>query len=79
MTRRQHDRLYGQRPRLVPPPSQGDNTAPPDGQGEFPPELCTAPPGFRIEVMVQMHTRFTNGDSLRLRWPMLVPIEEGLQ
>jgi hypothetical protein len=40
-------------------------------EGEFPPEFSTAPPGFRIEVMVEMHTRFTNGDSLRTRYLML--------
>jgi hypothetical protein len=49
-------------------------------EGEFPPEISTAvPPGYRLEVLVQMQVRFTNGDSLRLRWPLLVSIEEGLQ
>jgi hypothetical protein len=48
-------------------------------EGEFPPSLCVAPPGYRIEVLVQMAVEFSNGDSLRLRWPMLVPIEESLQ
>jgi hypothetical protein len=38
-----------------------------------------APPGYRIEVLVEMRAQFTNGDSLRLRWPQLVPIEEGMQ
>jgi hypothetical protein len=48
-------------------------------KGEFPSALCVAPPGFRIEVLVQIVADFTNGDSIRLRWPMLVPVEEGLQ
>jgi hypothetical protein len=49
-------------------------------EGEFPPELLAdVPDGYRLEVLVQMRSRFTNGDSLRLRWPILVPIEEGLQ
>jgi hypothetical protein len=44
-------------------------------EGEFPPELSTAPPGFRIEVMVHM----TAVDPVRVRTLMLVPIAEGLQ
>ena len=44
-------------------------------EGEFPPELSTAPPGYRIEVMVHM----TAEDPVRVRTLMLLPIEEGLQ
>jgi hypothetical protein len=47
--------------------------------GEFSPEESQAPPGYRIEVLVKNKVTFTNGDALRLRWQILVPIEEALQ
>lgn len=47
-------------------------------EGEFPPDYV-APPGYRIEVLVEQAVAFTNGDALRLRWPILVRVEDAQQ
>lgn len=47
-------------------------------EGEFPPEYV-APPGYRIEVLVEQVALFSNGDALRWRWPLLVPAGEAQQ